>query len=92
MALTTPRIGSTKDFWGTLKSISVAQIAREAHRPLSVAIVGAAELRSQARKALYTTPLPLPEKGVALPEPSYLQEYESTSEEAGFPRDAIDLV
>src|SRR5438445_89509 len=46
------------------------------------------------RPAVLMTPLPLPEKGVALPEPSLLLEYDTTSEEAQFPTDgnAFDLV
>lgn len=94
VAITTPRVGSPKGFWDTLKSISVAEIAREANRPLSVAIVGTPELRVQARKALYEPPLPLPDKKIALPEPSLLLEYDSTAESDEFPTDgnAFDLV
>ena len=94
VAITSPRVGSPKDFWGTLKSISAAEIGRQANRPINLALVGSPELRSLAKIALYATPLPLPEAAAALPGPSSVHEYETTSEEAQFPRNetAFDIV
>ncbi|MDE2205206.1 MAG: hypothetical protein KGK12_01040 [Armatimonadetes bacterium] len=40
------RTGGIKNFWGTLKSVSVRAIAQEAERPVSIAIVGPSEERA----------------------------------------------
>jgi len=80
------KIGDPKDFWKRIKSISVAEIAREANRPLSVAVIGDTERRDEAIKALYaleSTDLP-PIR--ALPEPSFVEGYDALTEEAHFPR------
>jgi uncharacterized protein (DUF697 family) len=93
MAEFKPR-GSAKDFWNTVKGISVNDIIREASRPVSVALVGAPELRAATRRALYESTVPLLTEGTALPEPSFLQEFDDTSPEAGFPTDptVYDLI
>jgi uncharacterized protein (DUF697 family) len=68
----------------------VAEIAREANRPLSVAVVGAPERREEAIRAL--NGLDMPGQLVAappmraLPEPPYVQGYDALSAEANFPR------
>jgi uncharacterized protein (DUF697 family) len=93
MAEFKPR-GSAKDFWNTVKGISVNDIVREAARPVSVALVGTAELRQEARRALFTPTVPAISAQTALPEPSFLQEFDTTSSELGFPTDpkVFDLI
>lgn len=83
------RTGGPKDFWKIIKSVSVADIARDANRPVSVAIVGLEERREEATRALFAAdvltsgeaPAPL-----ALPSSPYVQGYDNTGEEAKFPR------
>jgi uncharacterized protein (DUF697 family) len=87
MAEFKPR-GNAKDFWDTIKGISINDIAREASRPISIAIVGAADQRREAREALFVVAGPPALNGNALPEPSFLQEFDSTSSEAQFPQEA----
>lgn len=85
--------GNTKDFWNTIKGISISEIQREANRPISLAIVGNSEQRDEIRAALYAGSRQLTQP-ISIPEPAFVQEYEDTSEAAGFPRDAgvFDLV
>ena len=80
--------GNAKDFWNTIKGISVTDIVREAGRPISVALVGKADLRRDARVALFTAPGNYEQNGSARPEPAFLQEFDSTAPEAGFPHEA----
>lgn len=84
------RVGGVKGFWDTMKSVSVAEIAREANRPLSVAVVGDPKRRSEAIEALFATPpaggSPEVAPARALPEPSFVQEFDSTAESSQFPR------
>lgn len=82
-----PRGGGPKDFWNRIKSISVTEIAREANRPLSVALVGSPEVRQAATNALYEVVEEHASSPRALPGSPYLQGFDSMSEEAGFPRD-----
>ena len=93
MADLKPR-GSAQDFWNTIKGMSVNDIVREAARPISLALVGTLDLRTEARAALFATPSNSVQTGSSLPEPSFLQEFDSTSGEDGFPRAAnlFDLV
>ena len=86
--------GNAKDFWNTIKGISVNDIVREAARPISMALVGAPELRPDAREALFAAPNSSEVQGSALPEPSFLQEFDSTSPDDGFPQEPniFDLV
>ena len=93
MAEFKPR-GNAKDFWDTVKSISINDIVRDASRPISVALVGSAELRREARRALFVAPGVSGVNGSALPEPSFLQEFETTSPESLFPRETgvFDIV
>ena len=79
--------GGVKDFWNTLKSISIHDIAKEANRPISVALVGNAELRKEARKALFIMPGNEAEEETARPEPAFLQEFDSTTKASKFPQD-----
>ena len=72
------RVGGTKGFWDVIKKVSVAEIAKEANRPLSMAIVGTPEQRSEAIKALCLEQ--------ALPDATYIEGFEAMTEEAGFPR------
>ncbi len=90
-----PRIGGPKDFWSRIKSISIAEIAREAARPLSIAIVGGDdELRRAFIDRLYR-----PEQGtarapLALPASPFVQTYSTMSEADGYPLtpDVFDFV
>ena len=86
--------GSAQDFWNTIKGISVNDIVREASRPISLALVGTADLRAVARVALFAAPSNSEQTGNSLPEPSFLQEFDSTAGEDGFPQAAnlFDLV
>jgi len=76
--------------WNLIKSVSVTAIAREANRPVSIAIIGPAERRAEAIQALFTSPGPdsgtTEEMSLALPETPFIQGYDSLSEEAKFPR------
>jgi len=76
------RVDRAKSFWKTVKSASVREIAREAGRPVRLAIVGPEERRADVLFEL---------RGDSEEE---IQEFEYTSEEAGFPRDprAFDFV
>ena len=93
MAEFKPR-GNAKDFWNTIKGISVSDIVREAGRPVSLALVGRAELRRDARVALFAAPDNSGDSGSARPEPAFLQEFDSTAADAGFPHEAgvFDIV
>jgi uncharacterized protein (DUF697 family) len=73
-----------------MKSVSVNEIAREAQRPLSVAVIGSPERREAATQALYGTDLPgqladAPQAR-ALPEQPFVQGYDAMTVEAKFPR------
>lgn len=80
-----------KGAWDIIKSMSVTEIAREANRPLSVAVVGPESVRAEAMRALFqpdaqdTLALPSPS---ALPEPAFVQGYDTLTEEAKFPKQA----
>ena len=95
MATLKPR-GSAKDFWNTIKAVSIAEIVKSAQRPMSLALVGEAAARQQAKEAIYANPSALAQTGdpVSLPIESFLEEFEDTSAESGFPRkfDLFDLV
>ena len=77
-----------------IKSVSVTAIVREANRPLSVAVIGLADRREEAIKALFTPESLLVDSGsglpapLALPEPPFIQGYDALTEEARFPRQA----
>jgi uncharacterized protein (DUF697 family) len=94
--LAIPRVGSPKGFWKEIKSISVAEIAKEAGRPLSIAVVGGdSELREAIIDRMY---LPA-ERGasrapLALPASPFVQTYTSMLEDDGFPvqPDVFDFV
>lgn len=85
------RIGGPKDFWNRIKSISVAEIAREANRPISVAIVGDEAGRNDIMSALFKT---AGTSEHALPESPYVRQYRSMSATDGFPQvpDVFDFV
>ncbi len=50
------KLGGPKDFWNRLKSISVSEIAREADRPLNIAVVGAESDCFMAIEAIRANP------------------------------------
>ncbi len=85
----TPR---PKGAWDIIKSMSVAAIAREANRPLSVAVIGPPERREEAIKALFAPDTTLAvgtgeaSEAVSLPETPFIQGYDSLGEDAKFPR------
>lgn len=91
------KVGGVKGFWDIIKSVSVAEIAKEANRPLSVAIVGPEDRRAEAMEALFA---PSPEQRTnliparALPEPPFVQGFDAMTEESQFPRQpgVFDLV
>ena len=77
-----------KGAWDIIKSMSVTEIAREANRPLSVAVVGPESVRAEAMRALFQPDvqeqlaLPAPS---AVPEPAFVQGYDALTEDAKFP-------
>jgi uncharacterized protein (DUF697 family) len=77
--------GGPKGFWERLKSISVAEVAREADRPLNVAVIGAPDVRAEAHKALYSDSGSIALRGAALPVAPALHGYDSLTTEANFP-------
>ena len=88
MASMKPR-GNAKDFWNTIKAVSIAEIVRQAQRPVCLALVGDRERRGEVRVALYSHP---PGKGavgeaLALPIESFIEEFDTTESESGFPHD-----
>ena len=95
MAMLKPR-GSAKDFWNTIKAVSIAEIVKAAQRPLGLALVGDPELRQKIKAAIYANPSSLAQKSdaIALPVESFLEEFDSTSPESGFPRksDLFDII
>ena len=87
MASMKPR-GNAKDFWNTIKAVSIAEIVRQAQRPICLALVGDREQRGAIRIALYSHP---PGKGsvgeaLALPIESFIEEFDTTETESGFPQ------
>jgi uncharacterized protein (DUF697 family) len=90
------RVGSPKGFLDIVKSVSINDIAKEANRPVSVAIVGDEARRLTAMEALFSgdpTGKELP-KTRALPESPFVQAFDTMTDEAGFPRTpgVFDLV
>lgn len=84
------KLGGAKGFWNILKSVSVAEIARAANRPISVAIVGDSETRQQAIQSLFLPPTGTPggeTRALARPETPFVQGFDSTAESVGFPQD-----
>ena len=77
--------GGPKGFWDRLKSISVAEIAREADRPLNIAIIGAPDVRAEALTAFYSDPGSIALRGIALPASPALHGYDALTAEANFP-------
>ena len=90
MATMPTKVPGPKGFMAIMKSVSVTEIAREAQRPISVAVIGAQERREEAIQALYGTDLPgqladAPQAR-ALPEQPYVQGYDAMTVEAKYPR------
>lgn len=91
-------VGGPKTFWNILKGVSVADIAKEANRPISIAVVGEEEARVEVLQALYagdpTEPLDEQPTVRALPESPFVQGFEAMTEEAQFPQETgvFDLV
>ncbi len=89
MAKLPSKMPGPKGFWGVIKSVSVVEIAREANRPVSVAVIGPPERRKEAIEALYGKDMPgvvSEAQALALPEPSFVQGYDAMTEAAHFPR------
>ena len=87
-----PRVGGAKEFLKILKSVSASEIATEANRPLSVALVGDHDARSAAVQALTTVDstarIESSNRLSALPELPYVAEFDDTSIGSGFPQQA----
>lgn len=77
--------GGPKGFWDRLKSISVAEVAREADRPLNIAVIGAPDVRTEAHKALFTDSGSISLHNTALPIAPALHGYDALTVEANFP-------
>lgn len=87
MAKLPSKVPGPKGFWDIVKSVSVAQIAREANRPISVAVVGAEERRAEVIAALNGADMPgITDGKQALPEPPFVQGFDAMTLEAKFPR------
>ena len=65
------KVGGPKDFWNTIKSVSINEIAREADRPLEIALIGSEASCREAQAAL----------GIVS-----IRSYRGMSEEDGFPQ------
>lgn len=81
-------ISQVKNFWKTLKSVSIPEITRESERPVVLAVVGEAEKRQEVMRTLF------PNTAVkdVLPERSLVRQFDSTSPKHGFPTDTFDFV
>jgi uncharacterized protein (DUF697 family) len=92
MANMPSKVPGPKGFFDIMKSVSVAEIAKEANRPLSVAVIGTPERREEAIRALNGLDQPgqLTDASPAraLPEPPFVQGYDAMTPEANFPRQA----
>ena len=77
--------GGPKGFWDRLKSISVAEVAREADRPLNIAVIGAPDVRAEAHHALYSDAGSIALQGAAMPVAPALHGYDALTTEAHFP-------
>jgi len=77
--------GGPKGFWDRLKSISVAEVAREAARPLNIAVIGAPDVRAEAHQALCSDPGSIALRGAAMPAAPALHGYDAFTAEASFP-------
>lgn len=96
------KTGGVQGFWKVLKSVSIGEISREANRPLSVAIVGSKDSRTEATEALYRGFTAREESGEAItengrlvagqivrhnmPESPFVQGFDDTSPESTFPQ------
>lgn len=77
-------IDRAKSFWKTTREVSIGQIAQQAQRPFSVAVVGTPENRQALLRHLFPDSV----EGDVIPERSLVKAFDSTSEEVGFPVDA----
>jgi uncharacterized protein (DUF697 family) len=90
MAKLPSKVPGPKGFVDVIKSVSIAEIAREAKRPLSIAVIGTAERRTEAIQALSGVDVPgqlvdaTPAR--ALPETPFVQGFDAMTLEANFPR------
>ncbi len=87
------RVGGPKDFWNRIKSISVAEIAKEASRPLSVALVGDEGAAKGILEGLNRSEKTIRGQ-VVRPETPYVQLYKGMAESDEFPQspDVFDFV
>jgi uncharacterized protein (DUF697 family) len=83
-------VDRAKSFWKTLKSVSVKEIAQEAQRPFSLAVVGEVEQRAGIMRLLF----PGAQDGEVVPERSLVRAFDTASPEAGFPAESgsLDIV
>jgi uncharacterized protein (DUF697 family) len=82
-----PALNRAKSTWDILRTVSVGAILQEAQTPVTLAVVGPEDRRTQALRDLYAGDA----ASVVHPE---LRVFESTSELAGFPREpgSFDIV
>lgn len=83
-----PGIQQVKTFWKTLKSVSISEIARESEHPVVMAVVGEPEKRKEVLQKLF----PEATEEDILPERSLVRNFDSISQELGFPTDTFDFV
>lgn len=91
------KLGGPKGFWGILKKISVAEIAQEASRPISIALVGnpaARDLIGQQLTASAGVQNSVPVLHTKFHQTGSIQGFDSANVEMGFPShpDVFDLV
>ncbi|PLS80922.1 MAG: hypothetical protein CYG59_06795, partial [Chloroflexi bacterium] len=51
-----PKFGDITNVWSTVRELNVGDIRDSANQPVSIAVIGAPELRSAITQALYTGP------------------------------------
>ena len=84
------KVQLAKSFWKTVKSVSVKEIAKEAHKPFAVAVVGDPEARERVFDLLFPGATDLD----VLPQRSLIRTFDSTSSEDDFPQQfgSFDMV
>lgn len=91
------KLGRAKGFWDILKKISVAEIAQEASRPISIALVGDPAVRESIKRQL-TIPSGdqslVPNTSIKMMDGGSIRGFDSANVENGFPAhpDVFDIV
>jgi uncharacterized protein (DUF697 family) len=88
------RIGGPKDFWNVVKSVSVAQIEKEAYRIVHIAVVGSAAARERAADALLSPEAELSEQEIPMlpgtPSLHFFETFQDLKQASPLP-DAFDI-